>query len=219
MANILLGKWKMVDFEQVLVTNVNAVEAGARVDTLPDARKRALWFTDEFLFMDLLAPFSDLLLALGYDSDSGHSSFSGFVSRMRKHMQFARQHKALAADVNAAVVEAMHQAIAEASEGWVQYFLSTSPAAPFPFSFISEDSDVYSHVSRKIKVARKAVDLQAEVPRFLEALTAKSPPPKDPSPSVVKISKAEPPSGALPYSVGRLSAHLQLFDSFWGLWL
>jgi hypothetical protein len=183
---LLLGEWAKIDLEQVLVLNVALVEDGKK--PLDKGRPRSQWFADEHLMLDMLTPFSALLSSLGYDCVSGPGSLANVIALLRKKLQFARHHPDVGADVKASAIEALHLAISDGAEGWVQYFMSHSPAAPFPDSFVKPDSDIFSDVNRVVKTARKAVDIAADLPSFIKAIAQAGAPANAPASSSAPAS-------------------------------
>ena len=203
---LVWGRWSRIDFEQVLVLNVARVRSGH--EPLAVARPRDQWFAQADLLSDMVKPMEALLEAVGYKGPLKPNSFFAAAERISEAFRFSRFNTATSADVQAKATEALHLALADASESWVLYFHDPAPDAPFPSSFMPESSRCFVALDATTKTSDLAVDMAAEVPRFMQALgmAAAQPAPQPPQglPPPAKKKKVASPAPAAA-SVGELT--------------
>jgi hypothetical protein len=187
--NLLTGSWHLIDFEQVLVLDVALVRAGQKPRS--ESRNRALWFVDEALLTDLVAPMTALLVSMGYSNDSSEAnSFAAVVTQVIQAFRLSRMNSNCASTLSVRAVTCLHKAIRDSAENWTLYFLDPSPWAPFPESVMPEDSTSFHLLTQAMKTSNMMVDLVADgFDELLEAMISKKRPVSTPSATPTKKAK------------------------------
>ena len=103
------------------------------------------------------------------------------AEQISEAFRFSRFNTATSEDVQTKATEALHLAISDAAESWVLYFHDPTPDATFPVSFLPESSRCFVSLEATTKTSDMAVDLAADVPRFMQAMGAASSPQPPPT--------------------------------------
>ena len=138
---LLTGDWSSIDFEQRLLFDDNAARAAGRSYNSSHNRSSKLWFAQEHGIGDLLAPIScRLFTCLGYEAATTCNSCAALLAKGLEGLRHARAYPLTSEAIQAKSRSAMLNGFKDAQESWLSFFRDKSAAAPFPGTWLPEES-------------------------------------------------------------------------------
>ena len=173
--HLLLGKWSEIDFEQLLVLNVDRCRAGEELSAtdMAFARPAAQRMTNLSHTERLVAPLCALMEAIGYTGQAladTKNSVAAVAAKLVKSHRLAEANLVGNATVLSRTQEFALAAIKEAGEAWELFFCTQSAFAPFPTSWLPSESSCHERLDSAIKSANTMGDWAADLPEVMDKI-------------------------------------------------
>ena len=165
---LLTGDWSSIDVKQRLLFDVNAARAGQSYCS-SHTRPSKLRVSQEHDIGDLLAPISKLFTCLGYEEASTCNSCAALLGQGLEGLRHARAYPLTAEAIQAKSRATMLNRFKDAQESCLSFFRDKSAAAPFPDTWLPEESTCAMALEPAKKSSRTFTDWTADLGDLVQA--------------------------------------------------
>ena len=122
-----------------------------------------MWFAQEHDIGDLLAPISRLFTCLGYEAATTCNSCAALLGKGLEGLRHARAYPLTSEAIQAKSRSTMLNGFKDAQESWLSFFRDKSAAAPFPDTWLPEESTCAMALESAKKSSRTFTDWTADL--------------------------------------------------------